>query len=216
MPLKSLPRRNHHHSFGFLSAHTWICLMHVHVRRAKNIEQKIQVHDLHGVHTTTTTVVGPYTFAFARAWLYFLFRFIFHFDEFGLFCIDETVNELIMTNDRGFVEIAFGGAFRISLVHPVSFAALLLCVVRESDKYALAMPMFCIGSQYLINEECTFVICNGCEHIRSLAAASGQSHAAYCIKSKAKFITYIPQSFFSLSTACLRCLFMRNSLFFLP
>lgn len=60
---------------------------------------------------------------------------------------------------------------------------LLLCGLCASRKWQICacQGQCSVSDHNLINEECTFVICNGCEHILPV---SGQSHC------KAKFITF--------------------------
>lgn len=124
-------------------AHMHICYMHAVCASTKNETKNSSSRSSWRWHTTT--VVGPYSMAFSR--LFILFSI-----SMGLaFCIDETINELIMTNDQG---------SQRSL-------SLLLCGLFASRKWQICACQCSVSDHNLINEECTFVICNGCEHIRT-------------------------------------------------
>lgn len=97
MPLKSLPRRNHHHhSCDFLNAH---CTYVACTQSVKNETKKFKftifmavAYDDDGCWPLLTGFLAPSH----------IFSFILFSISMGLaFCIDETINELIMTNDRG-------------------------------------------------------------------------------------------------------------------
>lgn len=105
------------------------------------MKRKIQVHDLHGTYDGCWPLLicflAPFSLSFP-----FPFRWVW------LFCIDETINELIMTNDQGAeAHRSLSDVFAEMLLSLSNVDVAVLWLFRESDKYALAMPMFCIGSQ---------------------------------------------------------------------
>lgn len=149
MPLKSLPRRNHHHSFGFLNAY-----VHVHMNmsmlyacsvrtRKKNWNEKFKFTIFMAVAYGDDDGCWPLLIWLSRA---FLISLSFHF-PFRWVWLSAPTKRLMNWLWQMIKARRDRFRMRICWCRPGVDVALWLVCIEKVTNMRLPMPMFCIRSQ---------------------------------------------------------------------